>query len=174
MTTSLAADWPLGPAERGMSFLAAGSVGGNVFVGALTLLLALGFFVQSVRLFFRVRESDRWPGTEGVVTSADIEHEPRRPLGMEFFPRITFEYEVEGRRYTGRRWRRGATGFQHQEDAKQVLARYPVGARVTVYYSPADPERSLLERGLAGRAVVWYNVILGVVALLLGIWMVTS
>jgi hypothetical protein len=70
---------------------------------------------------------------------------------------VQYSYEVKGERYEGNRitpglqW--GGTG------AEKVIDRYPVGARVTVYYDPKNPSEALLERNPPGY-VLWLWVAL--------------
>jgi hypothetical protein len=34
-----------------------------------------------------------------------------------------------------------------QEQAQAILENYPLGATVTVYYDPRDPQQAILKRG---------------------------
>ena len=71
------------------------------------------------------------------------------PAESGHWPLVVYEYEVNGVRYLNNCVRadeldqptRG--GFVY---SKQVIKRYPVGAKVTVYYDPQNPRLSALER----------------------------
>ncbi len=134
------------------------------FLGAFILggLIALGVggshFVWSVR-------SASWPTVEGVVLTSKLEmHEGNK--GATYSARITYDYQVKGRHYDGRRLAFGAlassTGY-----AQGILDRYPVGGKVRVYYDPRDPGEAVLEPGLHGGTWVCFGV--GTVFVLTGV-----
>lgn len=89
-------------------------------------------------------------GTAGEL-AADLA-DPERSSGeynLEEFPMVVYEYEVNGVKYISNRVR-----IQDQHGptmggalyAKPLLKRYPVGASITIYYNPRDPNESALER----------------------------
>jgi hypothetical protein len=61
---------------------------------------------------------------------------------------VVYQYQVEGAPYTGSRIRAGDQFFAIRlaGDARTTVARYPVGTPVTVFYDPANPAESALER----------------------------
>ena len=48
--------------------------------------------------------------------------------------------------------------IQGRRDSAKFVARYPVGAEVTVYYNPGDPSKAVLIRGMRGRNPFWVGV----------------
>ena len=50
--------------------------------------------------------------------------------------------------------------------AHKVVARYPIGAQVMVYYNLENPSEALLERSMPGH-IIWFWIILGIVNLVL-------
>jgi hypothetical protein len=83
-----------------------------------------------------------WPDTRGVIAMSEHRQATDGDNGSV---RIEFDYEVAGQKH------RGTTvsyaGLPSQSDEKAALvARYPVGREVQVYYDPADPGRAVLER----------------------------
>jgi len=96
-------------------------------------------------------ESGKWPSTEGTVLSADVQ---TKGFGtkIKYVPAITYEYQVDGHKYSGNRTRIGSYGFGSESDASDYVSEHSVGDRVSVYYQPSDPSRSLLEAGMTGRA----------------------
>lgn len=105
-----------------------------------------------------------WASVEGQVLEARVNPEagtrtsgqPSRSGGSAETNRVTlyaavivYRYRVGGRDYRNSaigdraRWR-----YDTQEEAEAVLAQYGRG-KVTVYYDPADPQRSCLYTGLA-------------------------
>jgi hypothetical protein len=103
--------------------------------------------------WFRTKRASRnWRTVTGRVLEADLEtstsQEPGRD-GNSYYPRIRYEYEVDGVPYVSTAWRPGDVYFKRylsREKARGVIARYPVGKPATVYYDPASPGESALER----------------------------
>lgn len=115
-------------------------------------LLMAAFFVAVLRKRAAV---GAWsPAHATVVESAavwGITGSGGRTAGT-WLPRFTYQYEVGGRLYTGKRiaFYRRCTGSR----AQALVARHPVGSRVQVFYDPARPEESVLERDLRGSWVL--------------------
>lgn len=83
-----------------------------------------------------------WPQTRGVIALS--EHRQATD-GDNDSVRIEFEYEVAGQRHRGTTVSYAGVPAQSGEKAA-LVARYPVGREVTVYYDAADPSRAVLER----------------------------
>src|SRR5436190_367681 len=117
--------------------------------GAICFLLAAGMFpavilVAVVVKLVEVRRARRWPTTPGKVIACGVESTRKEPgdpgynfgdTEVENLPRVEYEYHVAGKKYRGRRIDLGekTSGFE----LEAILARYPVGTDVTVYYDPA-------------------------------------
>jgi hypothetical protein len=128
--------------------------------GAIFMLIILAMFptliiVAVVVKLWEVRQASRWPSTTGRVVVSTVVSHKRRPgeAGYNFGdkelsnePSVEYEYQVNGRTYRGKRITidEKTAGFE----LEGILARYPVGASVTVYYNPDYPEFALLERDL--------------------------
>jgi hypothetical protein len=66
---------------------------------------------------------------------------------MLYRPEIRFEYQVSGRAYAAQRLDAlGERAASWRSYADGVVARYPVGREVLVYYDPANPHVTALER----------------------------
>ena len=95
----------------------------------------------------------------GSILEADLETTPdddARESSPRHYPRLQYEYDVDGATYHGTSWRAGDTfvkRYLSAREARAVLARYRPGRRVTVYYNPANPTESALERAYVGRRV---------------------
>jgi hypothetical protein len=62
--------------------------------------------------------------------------------------RVEYAYDVNGRAYQSDQIRAGDNVMRitSSDDAYKTIDRYPVGAIVTVYYNPANPQEAALER----------------------------
>jgi hypothetical protein len=118
-----------------------------------------------------VRRARHWQATFGRVVASAVEARATVRPGIAAekvvgnYPRIVYEYEVEGRRHQSHR-----LTFARESPNRAIaatLARYPVGAEVTVYYDPTRPSEAVLERAAGGFAVgvgsTW-AVVAGIVA----------
>ncbi|MDX5373060.1 MAG: DUF3592 domain-containing protein [Pseudomonadaceae bacterium] len=61
-------------------------------------------------------------------------------------PRIEYQYEVDGRRYRSRQFSYFGAAYGSDAEARQVIARYPVGSVQTAYFDPRDPAQAVLNK----------------------------
>jgi hypothetical protein len=110
----------------------------------------------------QARGAKGWREARGRVVSSDVETRETIGAGQEKekvvanYPRVVYEYTVDGQRHEGRRI--GLIDPSPDVDVEQTLARYPVGAVVPVYYDADDAEHAVIDRGLPrgfGRVVIW-------------------
>jgi hypothetical protein len=115
-------------------------------VGLLLLALAALTYFFRRRSAARQRVSTKWPTCEGTVTSASVYHWQHRTLEL-YIPRVHYAYDVGGEDHTGKRlaWGQNPFGSTKEEDAEDIIARYPVGSKVLVYYNPRKTSESVLE-----------------------------
>jgi hypothetical protein len=106
------------------------------------------YFLLAAREARRLSKASRsWPVVEGVVTKSttcqftDFEG---KLFKIYYKPQLTYEYVVNGQSYSSDRLRWDEARFRTQAGAEQVSADYPSGSKVSVYYDPARPERSVL------------------------------
>jgi Protein of unknown function (DUF3592) len=86
------------------------------------------------------------------------------PQSTVYRPQGIYSYEVQGRRFEGKRLRFGSQPHTCRKSlVRENVARYPEGASVTVHYDPAKPSESVLEPGVAG---FWNRRVVFSVALL--------
>jgi hypothetical protein len=86
--------------------------------------------------------------TPGVITRSEIESQQGKH-GPTQAAKISFSYQVGGRKLSGDQYRYGAVS-SNDSNAAKVVAAFPPGKQVTVYYSPADPTDAVLVPGLEG------------------------
>jgi hypothetical protein len=118
--------------------------GALIVGGPITVMLV----AMAANKALQLRRAAGWPQAAGRVTSSRVASRHERPFGKAMrvinFPDIEYEFSADGRKFTGQRIAIGEdTGGAN---IKATLTRYPVGAAVTVYYDPADPENCVLER----------------------------
>src|SRR5438105_2442035 len=129
---------------------------GFAFSGVI--MLALGAKLAEVY------QARHWLATTGTITKSKVRahkgaaddegHEYRSE------PLVAYEYQVAGRPYRGTR-----VSFAERSggaDLMPTLARYPIGKSVQVYYNPAKPAQSVLERDLPPLALAGVAALLAV------------
>jgi len=130
---------------------------------ALLMAVAVGgidlMFGASVKHQF---DSNHYPQAAGVIVQSRVyyyqaDHSRSRAI-------VEYAYEVNGLRYTSRRYK-----FLSDKPAGDIVARFPVGAQVPVFYNPQDPSLAVLSPGLDedGREYVYFVLAMNAVALIL-------
>jgi hypothetical protein len=98
--------------------------------------------------FYREQGSAEWPSTEGVVTESYLRVGYLKHM-KGWAPEVRCRYRVGSREFTGHQITFHVSEHLWAQDvAASVIARYPEGKAVTVYYEPADPGFALLEPGI--------------------------
>jgi hypothetical protein len=123
--------------------------------GAVVVLVGAMVLVGAVRLRARSRQMLRWPIVTGKVISSEMASTGGADAGSMTTARATvrYAYRVDGKPYESERIQSGPDGDRpHPGPAEQILARYPVGSRVSVHYEPENPGNAALEAAATGRA----------------------
>lgn len=100
-----------------------------------------------------VQASQTWQTTHGKIISSQVGTSARsmdRRSPPKYYPELTYEYVVDEHTYRGERRGIGGEIGLAENAARDIVARYPAGAAVTVYYDPAQPSEALLERAVTG------------------------
>lgn len=104
--------------------------------------------INKIRLALSMR---RWPAADGEVRSSSVLEV--RTTGVRsrrrYRPEILYAFVVGGIEYTGVRRTLFAVRYGGPDYPAKVVAQYPVGHPVTVYYDPGNPRESILIRDTA-------------------------
>ena len=108
---------------------------------ALIFLIVFPFALykawQNVQM---AKASTSWPTTTGKITASET-----AKVMFRRQPRITYAYSVNGAPFTSQRV--SFAGGYKPKEVDPILARYPVGAEVTVAHDPQRPGEATLETG---------------------------
>jgi Protein of unknown function (DUF3592) len=133
----------------GLSFLLGIAGAMCAMVVPVAVLGGIGIYVyRRRRMRDAVREAAQsWPSTMGVVVASTI-RVTRTHRSRSETPVVAYQYQVDGQPYVGKVVKAGEQFFSARlhGDAQRTVDRYPVGAQVTVFYDPANPADSVLER----------------------------
>ena len=142
----------------------------RLFAVAFVLLFVGGFGAAGLFIlwgYFRARRQAQaslgWPAVEGEILEAYVRREEETDADGEwrvtYFPEVRYAYRVLGQEYVGNQITFGGTlGGSSPARARAVVARYPEGERVTVYYNPDNPQEAVLERKVAAP---WLLLVVG-------------
>jgi len=115
----------------------------------ILVLGGLGFFLykRSQQSNAAKQAAQSWLSTSGTVLISTVQSR-RSGNSTTVFPVVVYQYEVDGKGYQGKTIKAGEQylNVRIYGQAQETSARYPVGATVTVYYNPANPAESALER----------------------------
>jgi hypothetical protein len=126
------------------------------YVGPALAAIGIGaaLLARGAHRFRRTRRSAAWRVTDGVIVSSGLTPPMLRPAPPRPLPAVRYRYEVAGRSFEG--WfEHTRVEYDDADAGAQVVARYPVGSPLRIWYDPTAPERAVAEattRGVAGRA----------------------
>ena len=105
----------------------------------------------------------QWPSTMGTVHGSYLERRSSSEGGYTNYPVVQYSYQVSGQAYQGVKLAPGpevgGTG------AGKVVARYPAGAQVMVFYNPQKPSDAVLETKAPAQWLMWLLLIIFDIAL---------
>jgi hypothetical protein len=132
---------------------------------------AIVFVVGAVILMRGIAEgrnallSVDWPSVPGNISDSYVKTSSSAKGGTTYSARISYTYSVNGKQYTSNRINFG-TVSNSLVGAREIVAYYPVGKAVTVFYDPIDVTRAVLEPGYSSG--LWFMAELGGVIAFVG------
>lgn len=131
-----------------------------ITVGIIVFVLfILNAIFLGVIFFMRRRMAvvSQWPSTMGTVMMSRVERRSTSE-GYTDYPVVQYSYQVGGQSYQSYKLAPGpevgGTG------AGKVVARYPAGAQVMVFYNPQSPSDSVLERKAPAQWLMWLLLVI--------------
>ncbi len=148
-------------------------------MAAVVVMLAAGFAFLGAAVFLAagllgVRRGLRtygWARAEGRVVRSLVARETEATgegTVDRFRAEVRYRYEAAGAPRHGSAVHANDRGSPSAAKAERRAARYPEGARVAVFYDPAEPDRAVLERGVGSGPVAL--LLWGALFLLGGLW----
>jgi hypothetical protein len=128
----------------------------KIFFVALALL-GLATSIFGVYFIGLSRQAAHWPKTSGQVISTQVHTDhsqtdrgltaAQRARSQRYYPVIHYQWNVDGKTYSGSRYRLGTTyeKFKRREHAQSAAAQYPAQSALTVYYDARNPAQAVLE-----------------------------
>jgi hypothetical protein len=127
---------------------------GFVFFILNVVFLGILFFMRR-----RMATVSRWPSTMGTVNASYLERRhSSSDSGSTNYPVVQYSYQVSGQAHQGVKIAPGpevgGTG------AGKVVARYPAGAQVMVFYNPQNPADAVLETRAPAQWLMWLLLVI--------------
>ena len=126
---------------------------GFVFLILNAIFLGVIFFMRR-----KMATVSQWPSTLGTVHASYLERRSSGDEGSTNYPVVQYSYQVSGQAYQGMKLAPGpevgGTG------AGKVVARYPAGAQVMVFYNPQNPSEAVLERKAPAQWIMWLILVI--------------
>ncbi len=118
-----------------------------------------------------VRRAALWKPASGRIVSSKLVRERRGSREVEL-PRVEYEFTVGFDKHRGSRVTIGEI-MPGSPQVARIPALYPAGKGVTVYFNPANPKESVLDRDLPPHFnAVWVFVAVVAAACVAGAWLV--
>jgi hypothetical protein len=129
----------------------------GLIAGVVSLAGAFYFLFVRIGECRSAEASRKWPGSPGEITASSV-----RKFGLwrpVFVPIVTYAFKANGHDQAGKRIAYRVIASRAEPEAAAFALRYPLGAKVTVTYDPANPQDSVLEPGPEGTKILTNDVI---------------
>jgi len=141
--------------------------------GCFVLIFGIIGAVMLVKYFRdkkKAEESQSWSSASGRITESFVRSEESWDSDgyttTSYYPEVRYTYEFLGTEYIGHQIAfGGSVGNSNYKKAEEILAQYPVGKNVVIYYDPNNPGDAVLERRIGGKIMLIIGVIFSLVAL---------
>jgi len=127
--------------------------------------LMLGMIAYKRYMTIRTRD---WPSVTGKVKSSRVSFESGAEK-VNGTPWVVYVYEVNGKKRQNSVIVPGDVTLAGNDYAEKIVARYPAGSEVTVYYNPNKPDDAFLEKFSARDSGEWSVLIGGDVLITIGV-----
>jgi hypothetical protein len=119
------------------------------------VLVILNAVFLGVIFFMRRRMAvvSQWPSAMGTIVASSIEQRHSSDSGWTDYPSVQYSYQVGGQTYQSMKLAPGPE--VGGSGARKVVARYPAGAQVMVFYNPQNPSDAVLERKAPAQWLMW-------------------
>ena len=119
---------------------------GFLLGGAAFIFIALFAAVLCWFTFSNMQASNAWPSTRGTITVSELSSpNPINPKKKK--ANVRYSYQVNGSRHTGSVIKFADTTGSRESLQAALIAPYPVGADVDVFYDPDNTGTAVLEPG---------------------------
>lgn len=125
----------------------------GAFIG-LAICTILFVFLSNP-MMKKYKKVQDWPSVQGTVSSSDYNcWEEEKKVDDKYVTEtkceatVMYQYIIDGKSFVNSNIRpnSGIKTTYDRNTAQQIVAKYPVGAKVEVFYNPEDKSNAVLER----------------------------
>jgi len=91
-----------------------------------------------------------WQSTDGLIYQSEVSFTTSHPgdKRQKFFrSHLEYRYRIASRAYSGTRVYRTDLPYLSEQDAQELIEKYPTGILVKIYYDETDPSQAVLQTG---------------------------
>lgn len=128
------------------------SIAGSACAIILPILIigGVGYFLykRNQQSIAHRQAAQNWATATGTILMSSVQSSRSSTGGYSTYPVIVYQFEVNGKTYQSQNIRAGDKYLKVNVawQAQQTVDKYPIGAKVTVYYDPNNPAECALER----------------------------
>ncbi len=128
------------------------SIAGSACAIILPILIigGVGYFLykRNQQSIAHRQAAQNWATATGTILMSSVQSSSSNTGGYSIYPVIVYQFEVNGKTYQSQNIRAGDKYLKVNVawQAQQTVDKYPIGAKVTVYYDPNNPAECALER----------------------------
>lgn len=146
----------------------------SYFLQAIPWMILFSLLMFGIIVYLRIAANavKNWSSVPGKVTTSRVSYESSADK-TNATPFVVYVYEVDGKTYEENSI---SPGILTISNAEKVVARYPRGSEVTVYYNPKNPSQAVLEKnsqtqtgGMCG-VLIFGNLLIPIAVLLFNIF----
>ncbi len=143
----------------------------NIYIGIMAAGLSTCLIFYGINMLTRGKVSHSWPECQGTVISSDIKQETKTDSYEKqiviYRAHVVYSYSVNGKTFKSNRIAFESYSTNLKGEALAVVDKYPLGKTIMVYYDPANPGSSILEKSASNAA--FFVIGIGCLCTFLGI-----
>lgn len=131
--------------------LSASALLGTRIAAGVCLFVVANLVYAVLKLRRRMAAGTNWPRAAGTIVASSVSQSAAPRTGDDTATvEVRYRYRVGGRDYEGTRIRFGGQARMSALAADGIVAKYPRGAAIDVFYNPKSPSQAVLEPGNSG------------------------
>ncbi len=127
----------------------------SVIVLAGSLIVSAGSYSLFIKPIVQVVDARVWPGVPCVIVSSKVVS--RSGEGTSYSIKVSYEYEVQGKRYLSSRYGFFPFEFGRPRRAQEIVNRLPPGRQTVCHVNRRNPREAVINRGLSSD--LWWGLI---------------
>lgn len=118
----------------------------QILLTVCVVLASVHFFMAALNIF-RVKYSESWPSTKGIILNSEVSCMGSSTGNTTFRTMIRYRYAVGTEEFIcSTLCIGGELVTSERQRVQDRCDKYPVGSEVEVYYNPKNPRKACLEK----------------------------